>query len=133
MAGKLQADLVQLFNDVTAYTGEGTRRLDFPPWRVQLYKGAMEIPMVAFYPAARIPLDAAWVQEFAALLATLGLDLECVEEENNYKINTSDTKLYLGRVTGEALKLHAPRMKEMGFDTFRQIVGGYFRLHEVRS
>lgn len=89
----------------------------------------MEIPLVVFYPKNPAQLSAARIEEFQRLLSDLGLELECIEEENNYKINTSDTKLYIGRMTSEALKLHAPRIAEKGLEVFDKIVNFYFSFH----
>ncbi len=123
------SDLQPIWNAVETYQGEGVKHFDLPFYRVQFYKGAMEIPLVAFFPKNPSPLSSGRMEEFQQLLSGMGLELECVEEENNYKINTSDTKLYMGRMTGEALKLHAPRIAEKGLEAFSKIVNFYFSFH----
>lgn len=121
-------DLREIWKSVEAYEGQGSKHFELSPYRVQLYRGAMEIPLVAFFSKTPAPFYPSWIEKLAQILSALGLDLECVEEGRNYKINTSDTKLYMGRMTCEALKLHAPRFAEKGFEAFDQIVQFYFTL-----
>ncbi|MBI2160278.1 MAG: hypothetical protein HYW08_11850 [candidate division NC10 bacterium] len=96
--------------------------------RAQLYKGAMEIPLVAFHP--RVPVNPAEdrVAALAPTLARFGLELDCVEIGQNYKVNRSDTKEYVGRIQPDALKLHAERVLGLGREVFDEIVTFYLRL-----
>jgi len=117
--------LHQVWSGVEHYQGEGTRSFRVPGGRARLYMGAMEIPIVAFRMKRSPPLEAARLRDFSHLLARFGLELDCVEEEHNYKINRSDTKAYVGRITDEALKLHVGRIVEIGREAFDAIVGFY--------
>lgn len=119
--------LQEIWKEVQSYEGEGSKKIDLPSGRVQFYKGAMEIPLVAFFFKNSLKLDEPCMKDFSSLLLSLQLELECVEEENNYKINCSDTKLYLGRVTSDSLKIHLERIKEMGDKTFCKIVNFFLK------
>lgn len=117
--------LHQVWSGVERYQGEGARSFQIPGGRAQLYMGAMEIPIVAFRTKQSPSLEAARLRELSLGLARFGLELECVEEGANYRINRSDTKSYVGRITDEALKLHVGRIVEIGREAFDAIVGFY--------
>ena len=61
-------------------------------------------------------------------LATLGLVLDPVESDQNYKINRVDTNEYVARILPDALKLHCERILDLGPDAFERIVISYLRL-----
>ncbi|MBI2119867.1 MAG: hypothetical protein HYT97_09640 [Elusimicrobia bacterium] len=90
--------------------------------RVQFYKGAMEIPLIAFFPSQHFDLNSSKMDEFSKLLEKQGLVLDCVTETANYKINTNDEQQYIGRITKDALKLHAIRIKELGKECFESLI-----------
>lgn len=117
--------LHEVWNAVERYDGNGARRFQLSECRVQLYMGAMEIPIVAFRTPHPPSLDDTRMRELSLLLARFGLELECVEEGHNYKMNRSDTKAYVGRITDEALKLHVRRIVDIGREAFGAIVGFY--------
>ena len=75
---------------------------------------AMEIPLVAFRPRPHVLLRHDRMQAFVPVLASLGLMLETVEVDRNYKINRGDTNEYLARILPDALKLHCERVLETG-------------------
>lgn len=114
--------LEEIWEATLRYEGEGAKSFETPFGRVQLYKGAMEIPLAAFFLKTPAVLGAEQMSGFAAILGSMGLELDCVEEGRNFKINKSDTKLYMGRITCDSLKLHAPRIKDIGADAFYKIV-----------
>ena len=117
--------LHRVWSGVEQYQGEGARSFQIPGGRAQLYMGAMEIPIVAFRMEQSPSLEEARLRELSLRLARFGLEIECVEEGANYKINRSDTKSYVGRITDEALKLHVGRIVEIGREAFDAIVGFY--------
>lgn len=115
----------ELWENVTRYDGQGSKKTDFPGFRAQFYMGAMEIPLVAVYPKTPSPLAPEFIKQLSSVLPSFGLELDCVEDGSNYKINTRETKLYMGRITPESLKLHAVRIREIGQDAFEKIVKAY--------
>ncbi len=123
--------LQEIWKEFQSYDGTGSKNFEVPGCRVQFYKGAMEIPLVAFYPKSPFTLGAESMEGFSALLEKLGFELDCVEEGGNYKINRSEDGQYLGRITNEALKLHAERIKELGWDAFQSIAD--FHLSKIQA
>jgi hypothetical protein len=117
--------LQEIWNAVERHDGHGAGSFQLPRCRVQLYMGAMAIPIVAFRPMGPPSLDDPRMRRLSPLLARFGLELECVEEGHNYKVNRDDTKAYVGRMTDEALKLHVGRIVEIGREAFDAIVGFY--------
>ncbi|MEK7878367.1 MAG: hypothetical protein AAB285_00760, partial [candidate division NC10 bacterium] len=86
--------LHQVWRRVEQYQGEGARSFQVPGGRAQLYMGAMEIPIVAFRTKQSPSLEDVRLRDLSLRLARFGLELECVEEGENYKINRRDTKSY---------------------------------------
>lgn len=119
--------LEEVWKELASYSGQGSKNFDMDGTRVQFYKGAMEIPLVAFYPKSPFDLNETRLVEFSKLLASHGFKLDCVEEGGNYKINRSEDGQYLGRITQEALKLHAERTREIGWDLFNRLTT--FHIH----
>jgi hypothetical protein len=107
---------------------ERPKSLPLPDGRAQLYRGAMEIPLVAFRPRAPVMPGEDPMEAFATVLARFGVELDCVEVGRNYKINRADTGEYVGRIQPEALKLHAERILDLGRTAFEAIVTLYLRL-----
>lgn len=124
----MREELAQVWQALETWDPERPRSVAVPRARAQLYMGAMEIPLVAVRP--RHPVAPA-EEAMAALAPTLqrfGLELDCVEVGENYKINRSDTKEYVGRIQPDALKLHAQRILALGYDAFDEIVTFYLAL-----
>jgi hypothetical protein len=117
--------LSDVWSAVERYDGQGAKSFQLTECRAQLYMGAMEIPIVAFRTKHPFSLDESRIRELSCLLSRFGLELDCVEEGHNYKLNRSDTKLYVGRITDDALKLHVGRIVEIGREAFDAIVGFY--------
>ncbi len=126
------ASPLDVWKAIEGYDGEGSKDFELPGGQAQFYKGAMAIPLVAFYAQNPPDLEETCMWDLSLLLARFGLELECVEEGHNYKINRSDTKAYIGRITDEVLKLHVGRIVEIGREAFEAIVGFYLR-HPVHS
>jgi len=122
------ADLARVWKLAEGWDHERPRSVDLGECRAQLYMGAMEIALVAFRPRRPVqPLDAR-LQAFAPVLASLGLVLDLVEVDRNYKINRQDTNEYVARILPDALKLHCERMLSLGPETFERLVTFYLSL-----
>lgn len=115
-------NLEQVWDNLQSYEGNGAKNFQFFEYRVQFYKGAMEIPLIAFFPKIPFNLSDEKMQNFSSALSEFGLELDCVEEKANYKINRAEDKQYIGRLTTDSLKLHAVRIKELGWETFSKII-----------
>jgi len=59
--------LEDIWKELESYSGQGSKNFDLDGTRVQFYKGAMEIPLVAFYPKSPFKLTASRLGEFSAL------------------------------------------------------------------
>ncbi len=123
--------LEEIWQELQLYQGQGTKKFDLSGIRTQFYMGAMEIPMIVFSPPVPFVLKENKLSEFSDVIAPCGLELDCVEEGNNYKINRSADGQYLGRITPNALKLHAVRAQELGWEHFNIIVS--FHLNNFES
>jgi hypothetical protein len=124
----MREELSRVWQALEDWDHEQPRSFTLPGARAQLYMGAMEIPLVAVRP--RQPVAPA-EDAMAALVPTLkrfGLELDCVEVGENYKVNRIDTKEYVGRIQPDALKLHAERILLFGRDVFDEIVTFYLAL-----
>ncbi len=118
-------DLSKVWHAVESWDQRRPKSLQFPGCLAQLYMGAMEIPIVAFRPGEPVDPRADRVAAFAPVLRRFGLELDCVEVGANYKVNRSDTGEYVGRILPDALKLHAPRILDLGLEAFEEIVTFY--------
>ncbi len=121
-------DLAALWKAKGTWDRERAIPLEFAPCPAQLYRGAMEIPLVAFYPIKQVKLDEARMVTRASVLPRFGLELDCVEIGSNYKINRANTHEYIGRIAPDALKLHAERILDIGEDAFPEVVTFYLQL-----
>ncbi len=122
------ADVARVWRAVEDWDKKRPKTLELAAGQAQLYMGAMEIPLVAFWPLEPVKPDEDRMNAFAPALARFGLELDCVEVGSNYKINRSDTKEYVGRILPDALKLHVERILDIGQDAFRGIVMFYLGL-----
>jgi len=122
------ADLTSVWKLAEAWDRERPRTLEMDGCQAQLYMGAMEIPLVAFRPRPHVVPRDARMQAFVPVLTSLGLVLDTVEVDRNYKINRGDTNEYFARILPDALKLHCGRMLETGPETFERIVSFYLGL-----
>lgn len=115
-------NLQQIWQELQSYDGNSSKSFQLNGCKVQFYKGAMEIPLIAFIPQSPFQLEDERMKLFAPILSSLNLELDCVEDGTNYKINRKEDHQYLGRITKDALKLHASRIQELGWDGFQRIV-----------
>lgn len=121
------SSLEVIWKAVEDYTGEGAKNISHSSARIQIYKGAMAIPLVVFHPKNPPILDESRMEAFANLLAEMNLELDLVEVGENYKINRGDTKTYVGRITRESLKISIARILELGEEVFSRIVEFYLQ------
>lgn len=115
-------NLSEIWREFQSYDGEGLKNFQLSECQVRFYKGAMEIPLIVFCPTQSFDLSDEKISKFSELINSCGFELDCVEENGNYKINRSEDGQYLGRITPEAFKLHAERIKELGWELFSKIV-----------
>lgn len=120
-------NLAEIWQEFQSYDGTGSKNFSIPGCRVKFYKGAMEIPLIAFNPEKPFELSDSLMKDFSRLLSSFGLDLDCVEEGSNYKINRAEDGQYIGRITQESIKLHAVRIKELGWDPFNKMVSFHLK------
>lgn len=124
----MEEELGRVWRALEDWDQERPKSLPLSSGRAQLYKGAMEIPLVAFRPRAPVHPVEGRMSALAPTLARFGLELDCVEIGRNYKVNRSDTQEYLGRIQPDALKLHAERILALGREVFDEIVTFYLGL-----
>ena len=122
------ADLTSAWKLAEAWDRERPSSLEMDGCRAQLYLGAMEIPLVAFRPRPHVQPRDDRMQEFVPVLVSLGLVLDTVEVNRNYKINRLNTNEYVARILPDALKLHCERILVLGLGAFEQIVTFYLSL-----
>ncbi len=125
------ADLTTVWKLAEAWDREHPRSLEMDGCRAQLYMGAMEIPLVAFRPRPYVQPRDDRMQEVVPALVSLGLVLDTVEVNRNYKINRRDTNEYVARILPDALKLHCERILDLGREAFGSIVTFYLSLPRV--
>lgn len=125
-------DLTAVWKVAEAWDGERPQSIELDGCRAQLYLGAMEIPLIAFRPRPHVQPQDDCMQAWRPVLASLGLVLDPVEIDENYKINRSDTNEYVARILPDALKLHCARILELGPDVFEDLVTFYFTLPRAR-
>lgn len=121
-------DLATVWKAVQSWDRERPERMTLAPGQVRLYVGAMEVPLVAVRPPARVQPAEDRMARLGAVLARYGLELDCVEIGRNYKINRRDTKEYVGRILPDALKFHVERILAIGQPAFAEIVTFYLGL-----
>lgn len=124
----MSLDIAEIWPLIAEWDHERPRLLSLEQCRLQLYMGAMEIPMVAFRPPGPVVPSP---ERLAALVPTLvraGLVLDLVEAGRNYKINRHGSGEYIGRILPDALKFHAERVLEVGPAAVGAIVSFYLGL-----
>ncbi|MGH7331136.1 MAG: hypothetical protein ACREKS_00020 [Candidatus Rokuibacteriota bacterium] len=124
----MEKELARVWRALEEWDQERPKSIPLSSGRAQLYRGAMEIPLVAFRPRDPVTLAEEWMSALAPTLARFGLELDCVEIGRNYKVNRGDTKEYLGRIQPDALKLHAERILALGREAFDAIAVFYLGL-----
>lgn len=127
-ADDTMADLTAVWKLAEAWDRERPQSVELAGCRAQLYLGAMEIPLVAFRPRPHVQPRDDRMQAWRPVLASLGLVLDPVETDQNYKINRGVTNEYVARILPDALKLHCDRILDLGPDVFERIVTSYLAL-----
>ncbi len=121
-------DLTAVWKLAEAWDRERPQSVELDGCRAQFYLGAMEIPLVAFRPRPHVQPQDDRMQAWRPVLTSLGLVLDPVEPDQNYKINRSDTNEYVARILPDALKLHCERILQLGPDVFEDLVTFYLAL-----
>jgi hypothetical protein len=121
-------DLTAVWKLAEAWDRERPQSVEFDGCRAQLYLAAMEIPLIAFRPRPHVQPQDDRMQAWCPVLTSLGLVLDPVEPDQNYKINRSDTNEYVARILPDALKLHCERILQLGPDVFEDLVTFYLAL-----
>jgi len=121
-------DLEKVWKLAEAGDRERSESIELTGCRAQLYRGAIEIRLVAFRPRPHVQPRDDRMQAWRPVLATLGLVLDPVETDQNYKLNRKDTNEYVARIQSDALKLHCERIQDLGPAVFASIVIFYLFL-----
>ncbi|MGH7322087.1 MAG: hypothetical protein ACRELA_21025 [Candidatus Rokuibacteriota bacterium] len=121
-------DFATVWRALTAWEQARPRVLDLPGCRVQLYMGAMEIPMLAFRPATPVSPAAARLATWQPTLDRLDLVLDCVTPDANYKLNRHGSGEYVGRILPDALKFHAARVVDLEREGVEELCRSYLAL-----
>jgi len=121
-------DLTAVWKLAEAWDRERPQSVELDGCRAQLYLGAMEIPIIAFRPRLHVKPENDRMQAWRPVLGSLGLALDPVEIDENYKINRGDTNEYVARILPDALKLHCQRILDLGPDVFGHLVTLYLSL-----
>jgi hypothetical protein len=125
------ADLTTVWTLAENWDRERPQSVELAACRAQLYLGAMEIPLVVFRPRPHVHLPDNRLQAWRPALVSLGLVLDPVEIDRNYKINRGDTNEYVARILPDALKLHCERILDLGPDVFESLTTFYLALPRV--
>jgi hypothetical protein len=121
-------DFAALWRALGSWERARARVLDLPGCRAQFYMGAMEIPMLALRPAAPVSTAAESLSAWQPTLDRLGLVLDCVTPDANYKLNRQGSGEYVGRILPEALKFHAGRVLDLDRGSLEALCRAYLAL-----
>jgi hypothetical protein len=128
-----RADFALLWRALATWEQGRARVLDLPGCQVQLYMGAMEIPMLALRPSASVSPAAVRLGAWQPTLDRLGLVLDCVTPDANYKLNRRGSGEYVGRILPEALKFHAGRVGDLDREAVEELCRSYLSLPALDS
>jgi hypothetical protein len=126
-------DFATIWRALTTWEQRRARLLDLPGCRVQLYMGAMEIPMLALRPATPVSPEAERLATWQPTLDRFGLVLDCVTPDANYKLNRHASGEYVGRILPDALKFHAARVIDLGSDALEELCRSYLALAAAKD
>lgn len=121
-------DVATMWHALTTWGQSRARVLELPGCQVQLYMGAMEIPMLALRPASPVSPAGGRLAGWQPTLARFGLVLDCVTPDANYKLNRHESGEYVGRVLPDALKFHAERLIDLGPEALEALCHAYLAL-----
>jgi len=122
------ADVTAVWRALEVWDRDRPRSLELPDFRVRLYMGAMEIPMLALWPRARVTPAANRLAVWTPQLERFDLVLDCVSQDENYKLNRASSGAYVGRILPEALKFHAERLRGLGCEALAELGALYLAL-----
>jgi hypothetical protein len=114
-------DVEGVWRALEAWDRERPRSLALAECRVQLYMGAMEIPMLALRPRVHVSPAADRLAAWTPQLERFGLVLDCVTDSANYKLNRAGSGEYVGRILPDALKFHAERLLSLGPEALAEL------------
>jgi hypothetical protein len=126
-------DFATLWRALGSWEQRRARVLDLPGCRAQLYMGAMEIPMLALRPATPVSPAAEQLAGWQPTLDRLGLELDCVTPDANYKLNRQGSGEYVGRVLPDALKFHAGRVLGLDRESLEALCRSYLMLPDAEG
>jgi hypothetical protein len=121
-------DVAGVWRALESWDRERPRSFTLPECRVQLYMGAMEIPMLALRPRALVIPDDDQLTGWGPQLKRLNLVLDCVAVSANYKLNRAASGEYGGRILPDALKFHADRLLALGPEALADLGALYLAL-----
>lgn len=121
-------DVASVWRALEAWDRERPRSLALPDCRVQLYMGAMEIPMLALRPRVLVMPAADRLAAWTPQLERFDLVLDCVANGANYKLNRAGNGEYVGRILPDALKFHADRLQGLGPEALAELGALYLAL-----
>jgi hypothetical protein len=121
-------DFAALWRALGSWEPGRARVLDLPGCRAQFYMGAMEIPMLALRPAMPVLPAEDRVSAWQPTLDRLGLELDCVTPDTNYKLNRQGSGEYVGRILPDALKFHARRVADLDRESLEVLCRSYLAL-----
>lgn len=121
-------DVAGIWRALEAWDRGRPRTLALPECRVQLYMGAMEIPMLAVRPRSRVTPAADRLATWTPQLERFDLILDCVADDANYKLNRAGNAQYVGRILPDALKFHAERLQGLGPEALAKLGALYLAL-----
>jgi hypothetical protein len=122
------SDFAAVWQALATWEQRRARVLELPGCQVQLYMGAMEIPMLAFRPPAPVSPAASRLATWQPTLDRLGLVLDCVTPDANYKLNRQVSGEYVGRILPDALKFHAGRVIDLEREAVEALCRAYLTL-----
>jgi len=121
-------DVAGIWRALEGWDRERPKILTLPWCRVQLYMGAMEIPMLALRPHTLVIPVADRLAAWEPQLHVYDLVLDCVAVSANYKLNRAANGEYVGRILPDALKFHADRLQGLGAEALADLGALYLAL-----
>jgi len=121
-------DVAGVWEALERWDRERPKILTLSRCRVQLYMGAMEIPMLALRPRTPVVPVADRLAAWEPQLHVHDLVLDCVAVSANYKLNRAATGEYVGRILPDALKFHADRLQRLGAEVLIDLGALYLAL-----
>ncbi len=89
--------------------------------------------MLALRPATPVSPATERLATWQPTLDRVGLVLDCVTPDANYKLNRHDSGEYVGRILPDALKFHAVRVIDLGRDALEELCRSYLALPAAKD